>query len=236
MKSGIISLAGICGVLFPIILFGTFFSAISVSPSFDWNYNYLSDLGGTPTPFPSWRIFIYGVIDMPVLERPIASNPMTVKIFNTGIILSSIFLLIFAVGLRRSLSTTSGRLSALILIIGAIGGIFAGIFPFHMLIFHMIASAFMFLFPPTAMCCIGVVMTDFDRDLGYFTFLLGIIGYWGLTALMGGFDIAISLLLGTPFYHRAIPEIVAAIVLSIFTIIYGVKMFKSAPNPILSNR
>ena len=76
-------------------------------------------------------------------------------------------------------------------------------------------------------------MLDFNKSLGYLTFLLGIIAFYGLTFLMIPLEFAVSLMIGTPTYFRATPEMVQFIVVGIFTIIFGIKMFKGQ-NPILS--
>jgi hypothetical membrane protein len=234
MKSGIISLGGICGVVFPIILFGTVFLSVSYAPNFDWNSNWLSDMGGQIPNAPDPLMFtVPGIIDMPLFDRPYVSNEATVSIFNTGLALSGIILLIFAIGLRKSLMTPAGRLSALVLILGAIAYIITGIFPENLGIFHSAPAMLLFLFPPTAMCCIGVSMLETDKGLAYLTFILGIIGYVGITVLSTGLEIQISMLLGSPTYLRATPEMINMLAVSIFTIIYGVKLFKGQ-NPILS--
>lgn len=237
MKSGITSLAGICGVLFPIILFGTIILSLSFAPNFDWNANWLSDMGGQiPNNPDPWMFTVPGIIDMPLYDRPFVSNETTASIFNTGLALSGIILLIFAIGLRKSLMTPAGRLSALVLILGAIAWIITGIFPENLGIFHSAPAMILFLFPPTAMCCIGISMLESDRSLAYLTFILGMIGYIGITILSTALEMQLSMLFGSPTYLRATPEVINMLAVSIFTIIYGVKMFKTAPKPILSRR
>ena len=130
MKSGIISLAGICGVIFPIILFGTILLAVSSSTGFDWSMNWVSDTGGqVPNNPEPWMFTVPGIINMPVYDRPFVSNETSAPIFNIGFALSGIILLIFAIGLRKSLMTPAGRLSVFILILGAIAWVITGIFP-----------------------------------------------------------------------------------------------------------
>ncbi|MCW4042093.1 MAG: DUF998 domain-containing protein [Candidatus Bathyarchaeota archaeon] len=234
MKSGILSLAGICGVLYPIILIGASLLAVSMAPTFDWNANWLSDLGGQIPPAPDpWIYSIPGLITMPVFDRAYVTTEATAPIFNFGLMLTGFASLIFSIGLRKSLLTPGGRLAALLLIVASIAMILVGIFLETAGIFHSAPAVIVFLFVPTAMCCIGVLMLESNKSLGYLTFLLGIIAFYGITFLMTPLEFAVSIMFGTPIYFRATPEIVNFIAVGIFTIIFGIKMFKGQ-TPILS--
>ena len=91
MKGGFNAIAGICGVIWPIIYLVFLLTAVSVSPSFSWADNWLSDLGGT------------------VGEgRPIADTPTTAAIYGAGDVISGIIALVFAFGIWKSLSSPVG--------------------------------------------------------------------------------------------------------------------------------
>ena len=234
MKSGILSLAGICGVLYPIILIGGSLLAVSMAPTFDWNSNWLSDLGGQiPNSPDPWIFNIPGVISHPLYDRPYVTTDATVAVFNTVLMLAGLVLLIFSIGLRKSLLTSGGRLSALLLIIASICIILVGIFPETAGFFHSVPAVIGFVFIATGMCCIGVLLLESNKSLGYLTFILGLIAYYGLTFLMIPLEFQVSLMLGAPTYFRATPEMVQFIAVGIFTIIFGLKMFKGQ-TPILS--
>ena len=208
MRKNFISFAGLCGILTPTIVFTTIFLAISYSPNFSWTENWLSDLAGVyiaPPTFP---------------DRPDVSTPTTAVIFNSGLFTCGILGFIFSIGLCKSIRIHSGRIGSFIMMFASIALFNIGLFPEPTGIPHVIASLTYFLLGPIAIFYIAAAALDSDQKLlGYFATILGIIGI-----IFGG----VFILFG------AIPEFIAALSTSIFTIIFGIKMYKQGPNSIIA--
>ena len=200
------ALAGLCGVLVPLIGLGTVFLAVSYSPNFNWTINWISDLAGiyVSPMFPS---------------RPDVSTPTTAMILNTGLLLSGIFSFLFAIGLWNSMKIPSGRIGSLIIIIASIALFNIGLFPEPTGIPHVIASLSYFILAPIGILYIGAALMDSGhKPLGYSMLILGIIG----------------IIFGGPLvYFGAIPELISIISVSIFLLIIGIRMYRRAPKPIM---
>ena len=97
-------MAGICGILAPIIAFGCIGIAILLSPWFSWTESWLSDLGGSPKDRPIW-----------------AAHGIASILFNSGLVIAGILGICFAIGMRKSglLNTPLGSAGILILFINA---------------------------------------------------------------------------------------------------------------------
>jgi hypothetical membrane protein len=207
LKRNFISISGLCGILTPIIAFISISFAISQSLNFDWTVNWLSDLAGVYTASPTFP------------ERPKVSTPTTAIIFNSGLLICGILGFIFAIGLWKSIRINSGRAGSLIMIFASISLFNIGLFPEPTGIPHVIASLTYFILAPIAIIYISAATLDSDqKPLGYFTMILGIIG-----VIFGG----VFILFG------AIPELIAIISISIFTIVFGVKMYRQGPKQII---
>jgi hypothetical membrane protein len=127
--------------------------------------------------------------------------------------LAGILEFIFAVGLWKSIKILSGRVDSFMLIISAIGLFGGGFFPEPTGIPHVIATFLLFIFGSIVLLYFGAAAMDAgQKSLGFLVLLLGII------ALFFG-----SILIG----YRTIPELIASIASSIFTIIFGFKMMQS---------
>jgi len=208
LKRNFISIAGLCGILTPIIAFISISLAVSQSPNFSWTVNWLSDLAGIYTASPTFS------------ERPDVSTPTTAIIFNSGLLTCGTLGFIFSIGLWKSIRIHSGRVGSLIMILASVALFNIGLFPEPTGIPHVIASLTYFILGPIAILYISAAVLDSDqKHLGYFTTILGIIGI-----IFGG----VFILFG------AIPELIAVISISIFTIVFGVKMYRQGPKQIIS--
>jgi hypothetical membrane protein len=121
-------IAGICGILFPIIIFPSILFAITNAPWFRWTKNALSDLG---------------------------VEGLSAFIFNNGFILGGIVSLIFSLGLTKTLSNKKG---AYLLIISSIALIGVGLFPKTLYILHYVSSAAFFIFLTISLFIIGITI------------------------------------------------------------------------------
>ena len=208
MKRNFVSIAGICGIFIPIIAFTSIFLAVSQSPNFNWTENWLSDLAGVyvaPPTFP---------------DRQDVSTPNTAIIFSSGLLICGVLGFIFSIGLWKIIRIHSGRVGSLIMILASIALFNIGLFPEPTGIPHVIASLTYFILGPIAILYISAATLDSNQKfLGYFIMILGIIG-----VIFGG----VFILFG------AIPELIASISISIFTIIFGVKMYRQSRKHIIS--
>ena len=207
MKKGFPFFAGICGILTPIVALSSIFLSISYSPNFSWIENWISDLGG--------RL----IIDPMFPYRPDVSTPTTIAILSYGLMFAGILEFIFAVGLWKSIRILSGRVGSFMIIISAIGLFSGGFFPEPTGIPHVIATFLLYVFGSIGVLYFGAASMDSgQKSLGFLLLLLGIIAL-----IFGG------VLIG----YRAIPELITSIALTVFSIIFGVKMIRQSPKPIL---
>ena len=225
MKSGIVSLAGICGVLFAIVFFGQLFTMIGSSPSYSWTANWISDLGGT----------VGADSELPLFKRPVAETPTTISIYSAGAILSGILMLIFGFGLWKSILNPVGRIGAIAFMIASIAMISDGIFLAPSGLPHMIETIFLYLFAPIALFYIAAATIQSNqKSLGYLVTILGVMSMLQLMSLMWILELEFSMHFAAPIYFRNTVQMISMLAIAIFSIIFGVKIYNKAPNPIIS--
>ncbi len=182
-------IAGVCGVLTPIIVLTSILLAIHYSPWFNWTENALSDLGVQGT---------------------------AAILFNSSLVVGGVLTVIFAIGLREILlNKTLGRIGTLIFILdGAILSAI-GIFPETAGDIHLYVSVAFFMLLPMSLFLNGVAMMQepSERKLGLFTVIAGIV--------------AATIWMPT-WSAVAIPEIIAALAASVWSIVLGIKLSKQA--------
>ncbi|UCD13863.1 MAG: DUF998 domain-containing protein [Thermoplasmatales archaeon] len=137
-KNRITRIAGICGILIPIVVFMCIGLAMFHSPWFRWTENALSDLGVGDTS----AIF-----------------------FNSGMILGGILALVFSLGLIKTLQN---KIGAYILSLSSIALIGIGIFPETVYTLHFITSAAFFVLLAISLLIIGlsVKQDQSERAMG----------------------------------------------------------------------
>jgi hypothetical membrane protein len=142
-STGIIRIAGACGILLPFVIFVTLGISLSLSPWFIWTENALSDLG-------------------------IQQN--TAFLFNNGLILAGILTLIFSLGLIKILSNKTG---AYFLMVSSVALIGIGLFPETIFTLHFLTSATFFVFLAIGLLIIGLTVkkTPFERRIGLLALL-----------------------------------------------------------------
>jgi hypothetical membrane protein len=179
-------IAGVCGVLTPIIVLTLILLAIYYSPWFSWTENALSDLGVQGT---------------------------AAILFNSSLVVGGVLTVIFAIGLREILlNKTSGRIGTLIFILDAAMLCAIGIFPETAGNVHLYVSVAFFVLLPMSLFLNGVAMMQrpSERKLGLFTIIAGIVAatVWML-----------------PWRAVAIPEIISALAVSVWSIVLGIRLF-----------
>ncbi|MEA2089784.1 MAG: DUF998 domain-containing protein [Thermoproteota archaeon] len=179
-----LKIAGICGVASPIVAFTCIFLTISLSPWFNWTKNALSDLGVSETS----------------------------ALFNLGLIISGILILVFAIGLREALSNrVLGYIGASILVLGAISLCGIGIFTEEYGNLHLYVSLAFFILVPISSFLIGASMMQApsEKMLGTFIILAGI---------------AAIVVWVFPWEGLAIPETISSFANSMWSVILGTKL------------
>ncbi len=176
--------AGVCGITSQLVGLTALLVAVSSSPWFRWTENNISVLGveGSAT-----------------------------TLFNTGLILSGVLSLIFAIGLGQSLlSSRLGRLGVVSLILGSMAISAMGIFPRTINLPHNLASIAFFMFITLALLLVGVAVITASQMR------------WGLPSLMAGVLIIAFQLVPWPWSGGAIPQLLFCLLWSLWTIAFGV--------------
>jgi len=184
----LLKIAGLCGVIGPIISLSFIALAIAYSPWFNWVQNALSDLG--------------------VHEAAL--------IFNSGLIVGGVLTTIFAIGLMQILRKhVLGFLGASILILSAISLCAIGLFPESAGRIHLYVSISFFALLAISLLIIGaaLVRTSSQRYLGLYSILTVVV------AVMAAWAI--------PHKGAAIPEIIGSLAASAWSIVFGIKLFKT---------
>jgi len=146
-----LKIAGICGVLAPIIGLTLILLAIYYSPWFSWTENALSDLGVQGT---------------------------AAILFNSSLVVGGVLTIIFAIGLREILlNRTLGRIGTLIFILDGTMLCAIGIFPETAGDIHFYVSVAFFVLLPVSLFLNGVAMMQesSERKTGLFTITAGIV-------------------------------------------------------------
>jgi hypothetical membrane protein len=163
-QSGITRIAGICGILIPVVIFFCIGLSLASSPWFTWTQHALSDLG-------------------------ISKN--TDILFNYGMVIGGILSLIFSLGLITILSKKTG---AYILAFSSVALIGIGLFPETVFTLHFITSASFFVLLTIALLIIGLTIkqTPFERSIGLAALVLALIAIGSTTTLFHVEGIAIA--------------------------------------------
>ncbi len=189
LKSNVwIRISGVSGVLTPLIAFTFILLAIACYPQFSWTENALSDLG--------------------------VQEGATAVLFNTGLIVSGILAILFAIGLFRFLQENPfGRVGALVFVLDAFALTAIGVFPENVKPIHYYASVILFTLFPISMLFLGTAfLRTSNRKLAFFTFIAAIVA---------------AIVWTIPFSKGvAIPETLSALSVSMWSIVLGCKMLK----------
>lgn len=185
----LLRIAGLCGVMSPIISLLFIAFAIAYTPEFNWFTWALSDLG----------------------------VHQAALIFNSGLIVGGILTTIFAFGLMQILrKQILGFLGSFTLILSAISLCAIGVFPESAGRIHFYVSISFFALLAISLLIIGVALVreSSQRYLGLFSILTVVVA--AMAAMV------------VPHEGAAIPEIIAALAASVWSIVFGIKLFKTS--------
>lgn len=187
-KGRFIKIAGLCGVIGPVIALSSISLSILYAPWFSWIKNALSDLG------------VYGI---------------SAVIFNSGLIICGVLTAIFGIGVQEILPkrilSSIGRIT---LTLDCIDLCAIGIFPETAGRIHFYVSVVFFVLLSISLILIGAdaLREQSRRKEGIYMILSGI-----LTAVVWLF----------PWEGVAIPETVAALTISLWSMVLGFRLFRS---------
>jgi hypothetical membrane protein len=125
-------LAGLFGIITPILTLTLIFVSIALSPWFNWHNNALSDMGVSST----------------------------ANFFNAALAIGGVLYLMFAIGFLRwlNLSSMLSKMAAVFLLVGGVGLLLIGIFPEDAGRIHYVVAVTYFVATPLAYALLGVVL------------------------------------------------------------------------------
>jgi hypothetical membrane protein len=142
-------LAGLCGVLTPIVMLTLVFVSVAWWPQFNWHTNALSDIGVSRTP----------------------------QLFNATLLIGGLLYLVFVIGFLRWNETKPAlaKLAALFLLAGGFGLILIGVFTEAAGRIHYVVAVTYFLATPVAYVLLGIDWQRHGRKLpGLLTLIAGL--------------------------------------------------------------
>jgi hypothetical membrane protein len=135
--------------------------------------------------------------------------------YNLGLIMADLFATLFAFGLKKGLKLTGtlGTIGVAVFIIGSISLLLTGIFNTGYAEIHEIVSSGYFVFSPLAVIIIGIAKKNVLWKLCIPSVILGVASLFTITLL--------------PRASHAIPEIIEAILLSIWLCYTGLWLLRN---------
>jgi hypothetical membrane protein len=180
----------LCGIFSIIIAYSSIIFSIIISKWFSWINNALSDLG--------------------------AREPSAI-IFNSGLILSGFFLILFSLSLYNFFKGLLSKIGVSIFLLTAISLSLIGIFPETTGKIHLYVSIMFFTFSPLSFIFLGLALILSKlKDYGLFTIIIAILMI--ITWLIPWKNIGI--------YGVAIQEFISSIFASIWAIYTILKFYK----------
>ncbi len=182
-------ITGVCGIISQLVGITALLVAISGSPWFSWTEDLISVLG-------------------------VEGSAKT--LFNSGLILTGIFSLMFAIGLGRCLlSGRLGQLAMVSLILGSIAVFDMGVFPRTFDFMHGASTTAFFVFITLALLLIGVAAITASQMT------------WGLLSITAGVLVAVPQLVLGPLSGGAIAQLLSCLPWSLWTIAFGIMLLVS---------
>ena len=179
--------AGVCGIISQVIGLTVLLVTVINSSWFSWTENYLSVLG---------------------------VEGSTTTLFNSGLILTGVFSLVFAIGLGRSLLSGRllGKLGMVSLALGSSAISAMGIFPRTTGLPHNCASLVFLIFVYLGIFLVGVMEITASQKI------------WGWLSLAACVLIIAFWLVPWPWNGGAIPQLFFCLPWSLWTIAFGVRL------------
>jgi hypothetical membrane protein len=191
VKKKMMMVAWVCGILASVVVLSSVLTAVSQSPSFSWTANNLSDLGDASNA---------------------ASGNGAASIFNYGLIIGGILMIVFAAGLFVAGGGALQRAGVTLLFIGAIALACIGKFTESDGDIHMYVAGAFFGLSALSFFLIGAGLVVAGSKK------------FGLLTVLAGFLVGIPWALVLVYNGLAIPETLSAGVIFIWVIVEGAKL------------
>jgi len=170
-----LKIAGVCGVVAPVVVLLSVAIAIFLAPRFSWSNNAISDLGTGGT---------------------------AATVFNSGLVVGGVLLMIFAAGIFGSFrGKVAGQVGGVLLFLTSVALVGVGVFPVTTSVHIYVSGAFFGLFF-ISLLVVGasMILGKQTRKFGYISILVAILAalpWVGWAFWMGGLAIpeAISVIL-----------------------------------------
>jgi hypothetical membrane protein len=186
-NSRFLRIAGLCGVIAPILSFGLIFYAVAISPWFSWQSNALSDLGVYPRA---------------------SALPFNVALISGGLLTAAL-----TVGMGRWIGAGRlGRAGSVVSFVGAVALGLIGVFSEDHVGLHWAVAATYFLVTPVGYALLGAEIWRHGRR-GH--------GASAIAAAVAAFLVMITM----PHDGLAVPELVAALLLTSRAFSMGMKLW-----------
>ena len=180
-------IAGVCGISSQVIGLSSLLVAVSMSPWFSWTENYVSVLGvkGSAT-----------------------------TLFNSGLILTGVLSLIFAIGLGKNplSGRLLGQLGIINLVLGSVALAAMGIFPRTTGILHNCASLAFFWFISLGILLIVITTITTSQKI------------WGALSLTAVILMNVFQLIPWPWDGGAIPQLLSVLPWSLWIIAFSIRL------------
>lgn len=140
-------------------------------------------------------------------------------LFNSAVIFAGVLNFFFALGVNRTYGQDRlSNIGSIILVLGGSSLGLVGVFTEDSPVIHSLVAMGYFLLFPVALILLGYSLRINDRNFGLFTILSGVLAFGGIFGLAG-------------FYRGlAIPEIVEAVILALWTASMGYKLMTKSPS------
>ena len=139
-------------------------------------------------------------------------------LFNSAVIFAGVLNFVFAMRVNRVFGQDRlSNIGSLTLVLGGASLGLVGVFTVDTPVIHWLVAMGYFVLFPVALIILGYSLRNLDRKYGVFTILSGVLAFGGIFGLMG-------------FYRGlAIPEIVEAVILALWTASMGYKLMTKSP-------
>lgn len=198
-------MAGVCGILMPIVAFTCIFLAIYFAPGLSWTENALSDLGVMPG--VTSALFNYGLIASGILGF----------VFATSLFRVMRFFDVLSADDKPHMLFYRGESGALFFSLACLALVAIGVFPENVRYVHGLASVAFFVALFLALILLGIAFLQVRQKLwAVFTLLLGIVA------------VVPWLLLFVVRYVSgvAIPELISAVAGGLWAVVLGYTMLR----------
>jgi len=191
--------AGLCGIIGPFIALGFIFAAIATAPWWSFTDNSISGLAGGEGDRPIWT-----------------ATGLPAVLLNTGLVVGGAVMVVFAYALTQSplFERDPGRYGKQVFLVACVFMMLVGVVPLTLGLAHGLVSYPFFILNAVALVLVGAsaMGTKGHRNIGRLLVFLGVFSL-------------VPFLLPLGLKGIAIPEFMALMPLTFFSVVTGSRMF-----------